>query len=217
MVITKNEEANLARCLASVRPLVREIVVVDSGSTDRTLEIARGFADRVIAQPWLGFGPQKQFAIDRAGEAWVLSIDADEALSGELAREIAGLEFDRDGYELPRPKYGHIWTADIASLEGEQPAPSGDGRGDRALHARAVHESVELQGTRARCRARSTTGRTATSPITRRRSTCSRRSPPSACSPRDGGRRGPTSRSSRASSFSVRTCSGAASSTARRD
>jgi glycosyltransferase involved in cell wall biosynthesis len=101
-VITKNEEANLARCLASVRPVVREIVVVDSGSTDRTLEIARGFADRVITQPWLGYGRQKQFAVDRAGESWVLSIDADEALSGPLAREIGGLAFDRDGYELPR-------------------------------------------------------------------------------------------------------------------
>ena len=103
-MITKNEEANLARCLASVRPVVREIVVVDSGSTDRTLEIARGFADRVLTQPWLGFGPQKQFAVDRAGESWVLSIDADERVTPELAQAIrAAIESgNADGYEIPR-------------------------------------------------------------------------------------------------------------------
>ena len=148
-MITKNEEANLARCLASVRPVVREIVVVDSGSTDRTLEIARGFADRVLTQPWLGFGPQKQFAVDRAGESWVLSIDADEALSGPLAREIRELSFDKDGYELPRRSFylgrwiAHgTWAPDPVLRLFQR---------DRARFTPdLVHETVELHGTRAR-------------------------------------------------------------------
>jgi len=85
-----------------VRPVARELLVVDSGSTDRTLEIARSLADRVIEQPWLGFGPQKQFAVEQASADWVLSLDADEALSPELTREIEALDLARDGYELPR-------------------------------------------------------------------------------------------------------------------
>jgi len=148
-VITKNEEANLARCLASVRPVVREIVVVDSGSTDRTLEIARGFADRVIMQSWLGFGPQKQFAVDRAGESWVLSIDADEALSGPLAREIGALAFDRDGYELPRRSwYLGRWIAH--GTWAPDPVLRLFHRDRARFTPDLVHESVELHGTRAR-------------------------------------------------------------------
>jgi len=102
VVITHNEEPNLERCLNSVRPLSREIVVVDSGSEDRTREIASRFTDRVIVQEWLGFGRQKQFALEQARSPWVLSIDADEEVSPELAAEISRLDFARDGYTLPR-------------------------------------------------------------------------------------------------------------------
>ncbi len=92
VVITLNEEANLARTLASVRPLVAEgageMVVVDSGSTDRTLEIARAHGARVFVEPWKGFSAQKNSAIEKAAGEWVLSLDADEEVEPELATEI---------------------------------------------------------------------------------------------------------------------------------
>jgi glycosyltransferase involved in cell wall biosynthesis len=102
VVITYNEEANLARCLASVQPFAAEIVVVDSGSTDATREIAERHGARVVVQPWLGYGPQKQFALEQARMPWVFSIDADEEVSPALAREIAALDFAAAGYTVPR-------------------------------------------------------------------------------------------------------------------
>jgi glycosyltransferase involved in cell wall biosynthesis len=93
-LIVCNEEKNLARCLRSVAPVVDDIVVVDSGSTDRTVEIAQSFGARVIAQPWLGYVGQKNFALEQATHPWVLSIDADEELSPELAAAITRLRQD---------------------------------------------------------------------------------------------------------------------------
>ena len=89
-IITLNEEANLARTLESVR-WADEIVIVDSGSTDRTVEIARGFGARVIERPWPGFAQQKNFAIEKCSGAWVLTLDADEELSPELQSQIRTL------------------------------------------------------------------------------------------------------------------------------
>lgn len=87
VVITLNEERLLDKCLASVA-FCDEIVVVDSGSTDRTLEIAERHGARVIHQDWLGYGPQKQFAVEQASHDWVLCIDADEWVSDELRQSI---------------------------------------------------------------------------------------------------------------------------------
>lgn len=104
VVITKNEEANLARCLESVR-FADQIVVVDSHSTDRTVEIARIFGARVETIDWAGFGKAKQHALSLADGEWVLSIDADEQLSPELAAEIQSIvQSDTSfvGYEMPR-------------------------------------------------------------------------------------------------------------------
>jgi len=86
-IITLNEEQNLARTLASVR-WAEEIVVVDSGSTDRTVEIAHSFGARVIQREWPGFALQKNFAIGECSGTWILSLDADEALTPELQMEI---------------------------------------------------------------------------------------------------------------------------------
>jgi len=88
IVITKNEEDRIGTCLESVKKIADEIVVVDSGSSDNTVEIAREYTDKIIETDWPGFGVQKQRALDQAGCEWVLSIDADEALSPELRREI---------------------------------------------------------------------------------------------------------------------------------
>ena len=91
-LISLNEEANLPRTLESVQPLVRdgrgEIIVVDSGSTDRTLEIARSFGAKIFIEPWKGFAAQKNSAMEKASGEWVLQLDADEALETELAEEI---------------------------------------------------------------------------------------------------------------------------------
>jgi len=92
VLITHNEEVNLPRTLESVTPLVREgrgeIIVVDSGSTDRTLEIARSFGAEVFVEPWKGFAAQKNSAMEKASGDWVLQLDADEPLEPELASEI---------------------------------------------------------------------------------------------------------------------------------
>jgi glycosyltransferase involved in cell wall biosynthesis len=89
IVITKNEEQKLARCLASAQSLADEIIVVDSGSTDHTLEIARRFTDKIYFRAWDDdYAAQKNYAADKAGGDWILSLDADEELSGELSREI---------------------------------------------------------------------------------------------------------------------------------
>ncbi|MGH9508742.1 MAG: glycosyltransferase family 2 protein [Terriglobales bacterium] len=92
VLITLNEEANLPPTLASVRPLVAdgvgEIIVLDSGSMDRTLEIAHAHGARIFSEEWKGYSAQKNSAIDKAAGEWVLSLDADESLEPELAEEI---------------------------------------------------------------------------------------------------------------------------------
>jgi len=104
-VITFNEEHNIAAALESLS-WADEIIVVDSESTDRTVEIARSFTDRVFVRPWPGYSGQKNFAAHQAVNDWILSLDADERISPELAREIEQLK-QRDeptasAFEMPR-------------------------------------------------------------------------------------------------------------------
>ena len=86
-LITRDAAGRLADCLASVA-FADEIVVVDSGSIDDTVEFARRHGARVLQHEWLGFGPQKQFAVDAASHDWVLCVDADERVSPELREQI---------------------------------------------------------------------------------------------------------------------------------
>jgi len=92
VIITFNEEANIGRTLESVMPLVRdgkgEIILVDSGSTDRTVKIANSFGAKVFVEAWKGYAAQKNSAIDKASGDWVLSLDADEEVETELINEI---------------------------------------------------------------------------------------------------------------------------------
>lgn len=96
-IITLNEEQNLARTMRSVDAIAGEFVIVDSGSTDRTLEIARSFGRengervKIFSEPWKGFTGQKNSSIENCTGDWVLSLDADEDLSPELQQEIAQL------------------------------------------------------------------------------------------------------------------------------
>lgn len=103
-IITRNEERNLPRAIESLR-CCDEILVVDSGSTDRTVEIAERFGARVLEANWRGYAGQKNYASDQALHDWVLSIDADEALSEDLEGEIWALKKRGpayDAYTLPR-------------------------------------------------------------------------------------------------------------------
>jgi glycosyltransferase involved in cell wall biosynthesis len=86
-IVTLNEEENLPRTLASVA-WAEEIIVVDSGSTDRTVEIARSFGATVIERPWPGFAAQKNFAIAQCTGTWILTLDADEELTPELQQQM---------------------------------------------------------------------------------------------------------------------------------
>jgi glycosyltransferase involved in cell wall biosynthesis len=86
-VITHNEADNIARCLDSV-PFAAEKLVVDSGSDDDTVAIAQSHGARVVHQDWLGFGPQRNFATTQCSHPWILVLDADEALTPELAAEL---------------------------------------------------------------------------------------------------------------------------------
>src|SRR5271169_4060121 len=87
VIITFNEEANLARTLASVA-WADEIVIVDSGSTDRTREVAESFHPKFYVEQWKGFAAQKNSAMAKATGDWVLSLDADEEIEPSLADEI---------------------------------------------------------------------------------------------------------------------------------
>ncbi|MGD0578280.1 MAG: glycosyltransferase family 2 protein [Bryobacteraceae bacterium] len=103
-IITQNEERNLPRAIESLR-CCDEILVVDSGSTDRTVEIAEKYGARVLEANWRGYAGQKNYASDQAAHDWVLSIDADEALSEDLEAEIWQIKKNGpqyDAYTVPR-------------------------------------------------------------------------------------------------------------------
>jgi glycosyltransferase involved in cell wall biosynthesis len=93
VIITFNEEANMGRTLASVQPLVAdskgEIIVVDSGSTDHTVEIAKSYGAKVFIEDWKGYAAQKNSAIDKASADWILSLDADEEVDTPLQQALA--------------------------------------------------------------------------------------------------------------------------------
>jgi len=104
VVITYNEQDNIERCLSSL-DWVDEILVVDSHSTDRTVELCRKYTDRVLLHKWEGFVRQKIYATKRAGYDWILSIDADEEVSPGLRAEIIKLRqsgFTAAAYQMPR-------------------------------------------------------------------------------------------------------------------
>jgi len=104
VIITFNEERNLARCLESVKNIAAEILIVDSASTDNTAAIALSYHARLINHPFIGYGEQKNFACANATHDWILSLDADEALTPELEKSIkVALDAPQyDVYQMPR-------------------------------------------------------------------------------------------------------------------
>lgn len=150
-LITLNEEQDLPRCLASAAPLVDEIVVIDSGSTDNTRAIAESFGARVMHQDWLGYVGQKNFALAQASHPWVLSIDADEEIDEELAAAIRTLRAEGAGAEAVAGyifrrmvqyrgrwiRYGDWYPDPLVRLFLRDKAHFAGGR---------VHERMELDG-----------------------------------------------------------------------
>jgi glycosyltransferase involved in cell wall biosynthesis len=152
-LITKNEEANLRRTLESVR-WASEIVIVDSGSTDGTAEVAREFGAKFLVEPWRGFGAQKNFAIAQCTGEWVLSLDADEEVSPELSQEIQALlggSPDAEGYFVPRRNF---FLGRWIRRGGYSPDPKLRlfRRGAAQFEERAVHETMQCSGRTGRLR-----------------------------------------------------------------
>jgi len=147
VVITLNEEANIGRVLDSVR-LADERLVLDCGSTDRTLEIARTCGARIYTEKWKGYSAQKNSAIDKASGDWVLSLDADEAVEPELMGEIRRV-LDHNppvnGYYLPRKNYflGR-WIRHGGFYPDRKLRLFRRGRG--RFGERPVHEVVQVDG-----------------------------------------------------------------------
>lgn len=103
-IVTLNEERNIARAIESLR-FADEILVVDSGSTDRTRDIAFRLGARVVEEPWRGYAAQKNFAAASAAHDWIFSLDADEAVNEELESEILELKLSEPpfrAYSMPR-------------------------------------------------------------------------------------------------------------------
>jgi glycosyltransferase involved in cell wall biosynthesis len=147
-VITRDEAAHIASTLQSVS-WADEIIVVDSGSADDTVAIARQYATRVDVHDWPGYGAQKNHAADIASNDWILSLDADERVSPELGaeiREILRNEPSARGYRIPRVSwYLGRWIRSTDWYPDYQ-LRLYDRRTGR-WNGRRVHESVELQGT----------------------------------------------------------------------
>ncbi|WP_128547858.1 glycosyltransferase family 2 protein [Larkinella soli] len=149
VIITLNAERTLAKSLASVADWADEIILVDSGSTDATLSIARKFECRVYHREFDGFGTQKQYAVEQATHDWVLVLDADEIVSKPLALEIREL-FTKgtpimDGYALPR---NLVFLGRVLRYSGQhrQPILRLFDRRQGCISPTRVHESVQVAG-----------------------------------------------------------------------
>ncbi len=156
VLITYNEQSNLARTLESVQSLVRdgagEIIVVDSASTDRTVEIAKSFGARVFIEDWKGYAAQKNSAIEKASGEWILSLDADEELSHGAVHAIGQiLGPDAQKYAT----VSAVWFARKNHFLGRWIRHGGFypdrklrlfRRGQASFSARAVHETVSTSG-----------------------------------------------------------------------
>ena len=148
-IVTLNEERNIARAMASLKPCVDEVVVVDSGSSDRTCEIAAEMGGRVVREEWRGYAGQKNFAAACAAHDWILSLDADEELTVELAAEIQALRAGGDrsegGWTMPRrARYLGRWIRHSGWYPDRKIRLYHRGRG--AWKGERVHESVEVAG-----------------------------------------------------------------------
>jgi len=149
-IVAQNEERTIAAVLAAATEIADEVIFLDSGSTDRTVEIAKSFGVRFYHQDWLGYAEQKNKAIDLASGEWILSLDADEVLTPALVAEIRslmkrGVPDDMAGFKIPRVLY-----------IGDSPVRGGGfypdaqlrliRKGKGRFQPRVVHESIKVEG-----------------------------------------------------------------------
>jgi len=153
-IIALNEEERIRACLESVG-WAGEIVVVDSGSSDKTVAIAREFTDRVLFHAWEGYGAQKNFALAQCQADWILALDADERVSERLREEIVATLAGPPGhvgYLIPRRNFFQgAWVRHGGWYPDYQLRLFRRGRG--RFTASAVHESVRVDGSVGRLRA----------------------------------------------------------------
>ncbi|HET6459736.1 MAG TPA: glycosyltransferase family 2 protein [Syntrophales bacterium] len=147
-IITKNEAANLPDCLKSVS-FAGQVVIVDSGSTDDTVKIASSLGCDVFVEPWRGFGPQKQFAIDQCKNPWILVLDADERIPEDTARAIREVVLSSltaaQGFSFPRKNYFQgRWIRHAGWWPDRLVRLFRKGKGH--MTPAKVHESVEVDG-----------------------------------------------------------------------
>lgn len=147
VLITLNSEKTLKPVLEAVS-WADEIILVDSGSTDKTLEIAQQFKAKIVYRVFDGYGSQKNFATEQASHDWILSLDDDEILTPELQKEIQNLDFkntDYQGFKIPRSL---IFLGKLLRFSGEYRRLTLRlfNRKYGNWNAEYVHESVEVKG-----------------------------------------------------------------------
>ncbi|MDD3050245.1 MAG: glycosyltransferase family 2 protein [Candidatus Cloacimonetes bacterium] len=146
-IITKNEERNIGRCLKSVQ-WADEIVVVDSGSSDKTIDICQKFNCKIVETEWLGFGKTKQLAVNNCSHDWVLSIDADEELTTELQNRIKTIlqNPDAEGYYIKRMSFYLNKLIQHCGWNHDFPLRLFNRR-NGSFNEKIVHEAIEVNGT----------------------------------------------------------------------
>ncbi|MCL4500506.1 MAG: glycosyltransferase family 2 protein [Deltaproteobacteria bacterium] len=148
IIIALNQENNIGPCLESVR-FADEIVVVDTGSADHTVEVAKAAGARVVATSWQGFAGTKNFALDQARGDWVFSLDTDERVPEALRDEILAVvaaDGPVNGYRVPRKNYfGGRWIRHLGWYPDHTLRLWRRKQG--RFREREVHEEVEVQGT----------------------------------------------------------------------
>jgi glycosyltransferase involved in cell wall biosynthesis len=145
IVITKNEEKNISECLKSIE-WADELIVVDSESTDRTVEIAKQFTDKVFIRKWEGYVLQKKYALSLAKNEWVLSLDADERITPQLKDEILNLSSSNfSGFKIKRKNF--LIKKEITSCGWEKDYQLRLLKKDKASFSdRLVHEKFIVEG-----------------------------------------------------------------------
>jgi glycosyltransferase involved in cell wall biosynthesis len=147
VVVTRDEEERIRTCLESVA-WADELIVIDAESQDKTAAIARELTDHVVVRPWPGYAAQKNYGLEMARGAWILSLDADETVSPALREEIQAIverDGPRDGYEVPRRNiFWGRWVRHGGLYPDWQLRLFRRGRG--RFGERAVHESARVDG-----------------------------------------------------------------------
>lgn len=147
VLITRDAERTVGRALESVAGVAAEVIAVDSGSADRTPDICREHGASVLHREWDGYGAQKNFALSQAACPWVLSLDADEALSPALALEIAALDDSTPYNGFSFPRLNHYFGRPLRH-GGQFPDRQIRlfRRGSGRFNTRPVHESLQVEG-----------------------------------------------------------------------